>query len=413
MKFQPIKAISLAIMLAFGVPLAAHAQAGGAAPSQGGDGQSVDGVACPDSGFLGDGFFSNVCWSCIFPIRVAGIAIGQQSGAASFPSSDATGGLQMPDIFGEGNSKRVPDDAADAVCACPGKTFGIPSPGITWGWWEPAQFIEIVRKPYCSPVLQGKELMDDSGPIGGDGPDETDGAPKGGDEADTSFLKSIRLGGPNHATSATSEANTQAFYHYHWIKSPYGYVSDWIQSGMCNGNSGGDFDYLWFSEIDPVWTNSRLALLTHPESTLFANPAAIVACMGDAVLSTVSKPSDLLFWCAGTWGTIYPQVGQLDYSVSAPRESSLLATRMLAQMHRRGMLQKSFGNKSVCSSRYNAMLPKQGYRLQMFYPLRETKNNHWLGASTFRWGEWRNIPGFGEDFVYLNWAWQDCCMTFY
>lgn len=365
----------------------------------------LSGVGCPDSGFLGPGFFTNVCWTCIFPIRVAGIPIGPQSGAAGFPSGDVTGGLQLPDIFGAGTSRRIPDGVAGPICVCPGKTMGIPSPGITWGWWEPSQFVEVVRKPYCSPVLGGTTLMKDTGSIGGDG---------GGSAASgMALLKSIRLGGPNRSTSASSENHGQAFYHYHLMKSPYGYVSDWIQSGMCNGNSGGDFDFLWFSEIDPVWTNSRLALLTHPEAILFANPIAVTACMGDSVLATVRKPSNTMFWCAGTWGSIYPHVGQLDYQLSPPRETSLLATRMLAQLHRRGMLQKKYGNSAVCRARYNATLPKQGYRLQMFSPLRETTNNHWIGASTFRWGEWRNIPYKGEDFVYLNWSWSDCCMTFY
>ena len=58
-------------------------------------------------------------------------------------------------------------------------------------------------------------------------------------------------------------------------------------------------------------------------------------------------------------------------------------------------------------------LPKQGYRFQTFYPMRETKNNHWIGASTFRWGEWRNVPYSGEDYVYLMSSFAECCATFY
>ncbi|WP_267122723.1 TraU family protein [Xanthomonas sacchari] len=389
-----IRTFILSLLLYVGVASAATADEG------------LSGTTCPDSGFLGAGFFSNVCWTCIFPIRVAGIPIGPQSGAAAFPDAGKTGGIQLPDIFGRGTSNRVPDGAAGPICVCPGRTFGIPSPGITWGWWEPGDFIEVVRTPWCSPVLGGKTLMDDHGAIGGDddGNEQTAGM---------NLIKNIRLGGANHSTNASSENLGQAFYHYHWMKSPYGYVSDWIQSGLCNGNSGGDFDYLWFSEIDPVWTSSKLANLTHPESILFANPIAVTACMADGVLATISKPSNIMFWCAGTWGSIYPHVGQMDYQLSPPRESSLLITRMMAQMHRRGMMQKKFGNDAVCASRYNPILPKQGYRPQMFFPLRETQNNHWIGASTFRWGEWRNRTGYGEDFVYLNFSWMDCCMTLY
>ena len=362
----------------------------------------LKGGTCPDSGFLGPGFFQNVCWTCIFPLRVAGLPLGPNSGAAAFPGSENTG-MQLKDIFGAGTSNRLPDKVAGPLCLCPGKTMGIPALGITWGWWEPSHFIEVVRKPYCSPVLGGTTLLSDTGSIGGDG--NTDLA------NGVNLMKSIRQGGPNRTTSDESSGLGQSFYHYHWLKSPYGYVSDWIQSGMCNGNSGGDFDFLWFSEIDPVWTNPALANLTHPESILFSNPVAVTACMADSVTSTIGKPMNSLFWCGGTWGAIYPHVGHLGYKGSPPREASLMATRMMAQLHRRGMMKQQFGDKSVCKAKANYMLPKQGYRLQMFSPMRETRNNHWIGASTFRWGEWRNIPYSGEDFVWLNWAWSDCCMT--
>ncbi|MGD6497703.1 TraU family protein, partial [Xanthomonas citri pv. citri] len=153
--------------------------------------------------------------------------------------------------------------------------------------------------------------------------DSAKGMPGGQDvTAGQTAMKMIRWGGPNKASDATSENLGQTFYHYHWLKSPYGYVSDWIQSALCSSGSGGDMDYLWLSEIDPVWTKERLANLTHPVSKLFANPVAQLACMADAVTSTVSKPSELLFWCAGSWGAIYPHMGYLGYEASAPRETS-------------------------------------------------------------------------------------------
>jgi len=39
----------------------------------------------------------------------------------------------------------------------------------------------------------------------------------------------------------------------------------------------------------------------------------------------------------------------------------------------------------------------------------ETRSNHTIGATSFRWGEWRNIPGY-EDYIYLVWRWKDCCL---
>lgn len=32
-----------------------------------------------------------------------------------------------------------------------------------------------------------------------------------------------------------------------------------------------------------------------------------------------------------------------------------------------------------------------------------------IGKSTLVTGEWRSIPGTGEDYVYLIWQWVDCC----
>jgi len=36
---------------------------------------------------------------------------------------------------------------------------------------------------------------------------------------------------------------------------------------------------------------------------------------------------------------------------------------------------------------------------------------HWIGESTFKWGEHRTIPGTGEDYVYLIWRYTECCLT--
>jgi conjugal transfer pilus assembly protein TraU len=37
---------------------------------------------------------------------------------------------------------------------------------------------------------------------------------------------------------------------------------------------------------------------------------------------------------------------------------------------------------------------------------------HYIGESQFKWGEWRNRPGTGEDFVYLIWRYTDCCLSY-
>ncbi len=80
-------------------------------------------LLCPDADFWGKGMLTDICWSCLFPIRLLGFT-----------------------AF-EGNNF-VPDGASDqALCSCQGKD-GIPSFGITAGMWLPARLVEVVRKPY-------------------------------------------------------------------------------------------------------------------------------------------------------------------------------------------------------------------------------------------------------------------------
>ena len=86
-------------------------------------------LLCPDAGIWGEELITGVCWTCLFPVRLFGTI----------------------NLFGD--SSDIPDQAADQpICMCSGNG-GMPKLGITAGAWLPARLIEIVRKPYCSPVL--------------------------------------------------------------------------------------------------------------------------------------------------------------------------------------------------------------------------------------------------------------------
>ena len=95
-----------------------------------------------------------------------------------------------------------------------------------------------------------------------------------------------------------------------------------------------------------------------------------------------------------------------------PAVTSLLATRAMAALHRRGLARRTVGDDAVCRSRIEPFLPKSQYRWSMLHPIPEAGAKHVTGASTFLWGEWRNIPAVGEDAVYVLWRWQDCCLLF-
>ena len=314
-------------------------------------------VDCPDAGLLGPGLLSSICWDCIFPIRFAGAAMSAGDGY-------------------------VPSRAADEpICLCDDK-LGVPQIGLTYGMWEPARLIEIVRAPGCSPILGGAKI-----------------------EATGDLLRGSRGG-------ALYDHGDRAFYHYHLWAFPLLAMLELFTPAACQRDAGIDLDLLYFSELDPTWAYDELAFFANPESAAVANVAAQAACVADAVAATAGEPLDALFWCAGTWGHLYPLAGAHLAHTSMPRNTSLLATRALAAMHRRGLARRTMGSDALCQAQIEPFLPKSQYQLSQAYPRPEANGRHAIGESTFTWGEDRVLPGIGEDFVHLVWRWLDCCMTF-
>ena len=108
-------------------------------------------------------------------------------------------------------------------------------------------------------------------------------------------------------------------------------------------------DIGYISEIDPTWTDSSLTTILNPEAVIFANPIAQGACAADAIASAFNKPLDILFWCAGSQGSMYPFNGWVS-NESSPLQSSLLVSeRMAFKLHRQGMIMNTIGqNTAVC-----------------------------------------------------------------
>lgn len=324
------------------------------------------GLTCPDSSTFGGGAIANICWTCFFPITVARVPVGSDSDYS------------------------VPLGSAQATCTCPGRLFGYPTTGVTVGMWQPTHITEVVKQPWCSPTL-GSELSN---------------ASAGGDAS------GYKLGPLGGYSSEQPGSGRNAYYNAHWFAFPGGVVLDVIQDSYCFSDLGVDPDLLYVSEIDPLWNNDELSLFTVPEAVLFANPVAVAACMADAAAATAKQPLPFLFWCFGEWGTAYPHTGNVAHQASPPRDTSLVAAKFLAGLHRRGLAWQAMGDTAVCRDHPQPIIPKNQYKYQIVYPIAERLNNHWIGSSTYRWGEWRNIPGVGEDFVYLNWTRQECCLNF-
>lgn len=338
--------------VAFLLGFALAARPGHAAPG----GKADDSAVCNDAELLSGKLITHICWDCMFPMVVAGAPLG-------------------------GDPDEIPDAATDkAVCACKDNA-GIYHPGIVKQHWEPARVVELVRQPGCSPSLGGARLE-----VGNE----------------------IAIGGGSEG--GDNSGSGTSFYHYHYFAFPLLLMMDLVSNAGCNVDGYMDMDLLYMSELDPTWNNSMLSFFANPEAALVANPISISACAADAAAASAGEPIDSLFWCAGSWGGLYPLSGH-DVSGGRPEDTSLLATRALAALHRRGLARRSMGDDAMCDAPIDVFLPKSQYKLSMFHPVPEGEEAHMIGESTYSWAAGKTVPGQG-DTVYTLWRWKDCCMTY-
>ncbi len=312
---------------------------------------------CEKSDLISGKLITDICWDCVLPIVVAQIPLGN--------SSDSW----------------IPGKAARRyLCSCE-NSQGMPMPGIATSFWEPSHLIEFETVPGCMSVLNTRL----------------------GDNVD--FL--------NRGTRGIRDKRPgdRAFFHYHYYAFPLLEILSLFTSGMCNSDGYHDLDIMYFSELDPTWNDDTLAFFTNPESVLTANPVAATACTADAVLSFNRHAEDSLFWCAGSWGHIYPLSGYVANPQGTIKTTSLLTARVLASLHRRGITSRTMGEDALCRGVVDPMLPKSQYKFTLVWPVPETEAAHGFGETTLRWGISRLVPAAGEHPVYLIWRWNDCCST--
>lgn len=318
---------------------------------------NVDGVdaMCPDTKLLSGKLITDICWDCLFPLRLAGATLASGDGVK-------------------------PDKAYNnPFCVCFDGN-NVPEVGFSAAMWEPAFVIEHQRTPGCMASLNGTKI--------------------------NVFDKVFR---GTHNSSDYDSKDTM-FAHYHYYSFPLLSMLDLFTAKACNPDGYVDIDLMFFSEIDPTWNLDELAFFTTPESAIVANPIAVTACTADAISSTAKNPIESMFWCAGAWGAMYPLTGNVTGGNGVIRETSLQKARVLNLLHRRGVARETVGQDAMCYPKIRVTLPKKQYKFTMFFPVPETKRAHVFGESTLTWGMGRTIPGVGDDPVYLIWRWKDCCM---
>ena len=299
----------------------------------------------------------NICWSCFFPITLGNASISKGSFDAS--------GVNKKDV--------------KFICHCKDKMF----PGVTLGFWEPANIVEVVRTNLCFPSLNGMKI----GGIGVCGTHQ--------------YKKHKR---------------DTALYHVHLFKYPLlnqlglPLAAACAQPDEVIGEITGNF----FTELFPFWDNDDWNFVISPEAFIFSHEVMQLACSADSIKANIDKNSfgsDALFWCSGSAGSVYPLTGNQPNHIGGVNTSLLLTHKAVFMGHRIGLLKDTSTRASIkaCSSCYQPFLRKNQYKLHMLQPVLQNKKAYGFGETSLHWEANKEFPYEGEDFVYLLWRRRQCC----
>lgn len=295
-------------------------------------------------------------WNNLYPIVVMGVPTG-----TPYPQS--------------------PMHFVPPVCVCPG-AFGIPSYGIGVTWWEPMYLSEIARTAGCLSSMGGMNVL-----------------------SGYSALSSEQSAARNNTGDSVNRMQV------HWYDYPLFSMLDMFESMTCKTMS--NYTLGWMSEIDPTWQNDLWGVVFSPESALFANPLAQGACAIDAVASSAGFTMDPLFWCAGSWGSVYPMTGNASEHNSPFTTNNLVQAKFLARQHRIGVLWQTIGPTAICTTHPNPIWVKGQYRIDQVGPIPRFGVPVPIGSAGLLQFPTTANPPTMENTNNLIWQGKQCCMRSY
>ncbi len=295
----------------------------------------------------------------VFPITIAGVPIKLYD----LPTTDTIGG--------------------SPICVCVTGAPPIPHIGLTFGWWNPQAVIETTKTPFCM-ISLGFSL----------GGGKYFGYGKANSEHPQTSTRS-----PN--------AESSTFENLHYVKYPTFGVLELFTDVTCLTFQGIDIFYM--TEFDPTWRDDELSAILTPESILFANPIAQLMCIPDSIASTLGFPLDPLFWCMGSWGSVYPMAGEKHGP--QVQASAGLAARGIYKMARQLMLWQTVGRDVLCGPIPMPIWIKSQYSIYEAYP-KLWPNRMPIGRAGTVWTAGANtpIPGKADNFAWFLYQHHHCCL---
>lgn len=257
--------------------------------------------------------------------------------------------------------------------------------GVGVTMWAPEFLAEIQATPGCSPTLGGAMLPNQFG-----------------------------MESQAHTDQAGRQKTESRKMNAHWFKYPLFAAMSIFTTISCanisNVVAAGDF-----TELDnPFWQDSKWAGILNPDSFLFANQIALAACLPDVVVSTFSNPLDILVWCVGAQGPLFPITGEATNAASGQSIASgnmLVLAKFMHGLTRQFRLMLQIGPPYHCAvPKLTPYLFRSQYRIDPAKPLHTNQAVRFGKIDTF-WAQYPPLnPARDYSSTFFIWQALQCCV---